>query len=162
MNKSDYLADILSVSSATENQNLKMRSWYSLSNSSKWGLAIAVCFMPSFWGHEFRNQSDIVSLWWKAGFSRLNLLSTIYPNSQFCTKRHKRLFFQGFSGVFESFARKAKKENCKFEAWKCNFVFGLCKRKRGLSYILRTNLFRLLLFRSDVFFDYSDADIDVW
>ena len=50
MNKSDYLADILSVSSATENQNLKMRSWYSLSKSSKWGLDIIFPIKASFWG----------------------------------------------------------------------------------------------------------------
>ena len=45
---------------------------------------------------------------------------------------------------------------------KCNSVFGLHERKRGLSYILGTNLFRLLLFSPGVFFDYSDAGIDVW
>ena len=43
------------------------------------------------------------------------ILSTIYPKSRFCTKRHKSLEFQSFSGVFKPFARKAEKGNCKFE-----------------------------------------------
>mgnify|MGYP007081908886 CR=1 FL=1 len=99
-----------------------MRSWYTLSKSSKWGLAIAVSFMPSFWGHEFRNQSDIVSLWFTVGFCRLNLLSTIYPKSRLCTKRHKMLYFQVFSGVFEGFSRKAEKGNCKYRHPFCESV----------------------------------------
>ena len=82
--------------------------------------------MPSFRGHEFRNQSDILSLWCKAGFCRMNLPSTIYPKSRFCTKRHKRLYFQGFSGVFEGFSQNAEKGNCKFEPQKCKSVFEVC------------------------------------
>lgn len=93
------------------------------SKSSKWGLAVAVSFIPSFWGHEFRDQSDIVSLWFTVGFCRLNLLSTIYPKSRFCTKRHKRLYFQCFLGIFESFSQNAEKGNCKFEPQKCKSVF---------------------------------------
>lgn len=62
----------------------------------------------------------------KEPFFRSDSISTIYPKSRFCTKRHKRCCFQGFSGFFESFSRNAEKENCKFEAQKCNFVFSLC------------------------------------
>lgn len=36
-------------------------------------------------------------------------ISTIYPKSPFCTKWHKRLVFQGFSGVFTPLAQKAEK-----------------------------------------------------
>lgn len=50
-------------------------------------------------------------------------ISTIYPKSRFCTKRHKRRCSQGFSGFFEGFSRNAEKENCKFEHRKCSFVF---------------------------------------
>ena len=57
---------------------------------------------------------------------RSDCISTIYPKSRFCTKRHKRRCFQGFSGFFESFSRNAEKENCKFEHRKCKFVFDLC------------------------------------
>lgn len=57
------------------------------------------------------------------GFCRLNLISTIYPKSRFCTKRHKRLDFHGFSAVFLPFTQKAEKENCKFEHQKDNSVF---------------------------------------
>lgn len=46
---------------------------------------------------------------------RSDCISTIYPKSRFCTKRHKRRCFQGFSGFFETFSRNAEKENCKFE-----------------------------------------------
>ena len=53
----------------------------------------------------------------------LRILSTIYPKSRFCTKRHKRLDFHGFSGVFEGFSQNAEKENCKFEAQKYKSVF---------------------------------------
>ena len=49
--------------------------------------------------------------------------STIYPKSRFCTKRHKRLDFHGFSGVFEGFSQNAEKENCKFEAQKYKSMF---------------------------------------
>ena len=49
--------------------------------------------------------------------------STIYPKSRFCTKRHKRLDFHGFSGVFEGFSKNAEKENCKFETQKCKSMF---------------------------------------
>ena len=51
------------------------------------------------------------------------ILSTIYPKSLFFTKRHKRLDFQGFSGISEPFTRKAEKGNCKNEAQICNSVF---------------------------------------
>ena len=56
----------------------------------------------------------------------MNLPSTIYPKSRFCTKRHKRLYFQGFSGVFEGFSQNAEKGNCKFEPQKCKSVFEVC------------------------------------
>ena len=50
------------------------------------------------------------------------IISTIYPKSRFCTKRHKRLDFQGFSAVSRPFAQKAEKENCKFEHQKYKSV----------------------------------------
>lgn len=53
-------------------------------------------------------------------------ISTIYPKSRFCTKRNKRLDFQGFSGISEPFARKTEKGNCKFEPQKCKSVFKVC------------------------------------
>ena len=83
-------------------------------------------FTPSFWGHERRKQGNKTLLWWKSWFFRSDCISTIYPKSRFCTKRHKRRCFQGFSGFFESFSRNAEKENCKFEHRKCSFVFDLC------------------------------------
>ena len=67
---------------------------------------------------EYRDLTDKMSAWLV-----LRILSTIYPKSRFCTKRHKRLYFQGFSGVFKPFARKAEKGNCKFEPRKYNSVF---------------------------------------
>lgn len=98
------------------------------------GLRMRPCFensiipgyTPSFWGHERRNQGDKKSLWWKIRFFRSDCISTIYPKSRFCTKRHKRRCFQGFSGFFEGFSRNVEKENCKFEPQKCSFVFDLC------------------------------------
>ena len=175
MNKSDYLADILSVrlcftahltikasfwgldtvsmshfEALNGNIGIKTSKWGfdspRASKSSKWGLAVAVSFIPSFWGHEVRNQSDILSLWCKAGFCGMNLPSTIYPKSRFCTKRHKRLYFQGFWSAFEAFARKAEKGNCKFEPQKCNSVFEGGSSSRRVSF----------------FFDYRDALLGVW
>ena len=110
-------------------QGLRMRPWYRC-KTSFWGLALKTAsapgFTPSFWGHECRNQGDKKSLWWKSRFFRSDSISTIYPKSRFCTKRHKKRCFQGFSGFFESFSRNAEKENCKFEAQKWNSVFDLC------------------------------------
>ena len=83
-------------------------------------------FTPSFWGHECRKQNNKKSLWRKSWFFRSDSISTIYPKSRFCTKRHKRRCFQGFSGFFESFSWNAEKEDCKFEHRKCKFVFDLC------------------------------------
>ena len=105
-----------------------MRPWY-LCKTSFWGLALKIesapGFTPSFWWHERRKQHNNESLWWKSRFFRSDSISTIYPKSRFCTKQHKMLFFQGFFGFFKSFSRNAEKENCKFEPWKCNFVFEL-------------------------------------
>ena len=56
----------------------------------------------------------------------LRILSTIYPKSRFCTKRHKSLEFQSFSGISEPFTRRAEKGNCKNEAQICNSVFEVC------------------------------------
>ena len=98
--------------------------------ASEWGLALKTAsapgFTPSFWGHKCRNQGDKKSLWRKSRFFRSDSISTIYPKSRFCTKRHKRRCFQGFSGFFKSFSRNVEKENCKFEHRKCSFVFDLC------------------------------------
>ena len=86
-------------------------------------------YTPSFWWHERRNQGDKKSLWWKSRFFRSDSISTIYPKSRVCTKRHKRRCFQGFSGFFESFSQNAEKENCKFEHRKCSFVLRSCIHK---------------------------------
>ena len=110
-------------------QGLRMRPWYRC-KTSFWGLALKTAsapgFTPSFWWHKCRNQGDKKSLWWKNRFFRSDSISTNYPKSRFCTKRHKRRCFQGFSGFFEGFSRNAEKENCKFEHRKCSFVFNLC------------------------------------
>ena len=98
--------------------------------ASEWGLALKTAsapdFTPSFWWHERRNQGNKTLLWWKSRFFRSDSISTIYPKSRVCTKRHKRRCFQGFSGFFEGFSRNVEKENCKFEHRKCSFVFDLC------------------------------------
>ena len=78
---------------------------------------------------------------------RSDCISTIYPKSRFCTKRHKRRCFQGFSGFFKSFSRNAEKENCKFEAQKCSFVFRSRLRKQACS------------LGRGFFFDYSEGDV---
>ena len=81
---------------------------------------------------------------------RSDCISTIYPKSRFCTKRHKRRCFQGFSGFFESFSRKAEKENCKFEHRKCSFVFRSRLRKQACC------------LGRGFFFAYSEGDIGGW
>ena len=131
-------------------QGLRMRPWYRC-KTSFWGLALKTAsapgFTPSFWGHECRNQSNKKSLWRKSRFFRSDSISTIYPKSRFCTKRHKRLYFQGFWGIFEGFSRNVERENCKFEAQKCNFVFRGCIHKQFCS------------LGRGFFFDYSDVTI---
>ena len=98
------------------------------------GLRMRPCFensiipgyTPSFWGQECRNQHNKKSLWRKRRFFRSDSISTIYPKSRFCTKRHKRRCFQGFPGFFEGFSQNVERENCKFESQKWNSVFDLC------------------------------------
>ena len=81
---------------------------------------------------------------------RSDCISTIYPKSRFCTKRHKRRCFQSFSGFFESYSRNAEKENCKFEPRKCSFVLRSCIHKQFCS------------LGRGFFFDYSEGDIGGW
>ena len=69
-------------------------------------------------------------------------ISTIYPKSQFCTIRHKRLCFQGFSGISEPFTGKAKNGNCKFEPQKCNSMFKV-NRIISFRHSIRWLLFEL-------------------
>ena len=88
--------------------------------ASEWGLALKTA---SQWAS---NQSNKTLIWWNSRFFRSDSISTIYPKSRFWTKRHKRRCFQSFSGFFENLSRNAEKENCKFEAQKCSFVFDLC------------------------------------
>ena len=114
------------------------------------GNSIIPGFTPSFWGHERRKQHNKKSLWWKSRFFRSDSISTIYPKSRFCTKRHKRRCFQGFSGFFETFSRNAEKENCKFEHQKCSFVFRSRLRKQACC------------LGRGFFFAYSEGDIGGW
>lgn len=65
-----------------------------------------------------------------------------YPKSQFCTIRHKRLCFQGFSGISEPFTGKAKNGNCKFEPQKCNSMFKV-NRIISFRHSIRWLLFEL-------------------
>ena len=134
-------------------QGLRMRPWYRC-KTSFWDLALKTAsapgFTPSFWWHERRKQHNKKSLWRKSRFFRSDSISTIYPKSRFCTKRHKRRCFQGFSGFFESFSRNVEKENCKFEHRKCNFVFRSCIHKQFCS------------LGRGFFFDYSEGDIGGW
>ena len=120
--------------------------------ASFWGLDTALVSYPPFEGMNSEIKATLCRFDLRLGFVGWIYFSTIYPKSRFCTKWHKRLYFQGVWGIFEGFSRNVKKGNCKFEPQKCNSVFRViycvkvCFLTESFLWIQRCSIWGLILY----------------